>query len=160
VSWRASWRRTPTWSLPLWDAAGKVAGLPVCAMLGKYRDRLPAYVSTVGGGRGFGTLTGPESYRDFADWCAGAGIRGFKAHGPWSGDVRAEIAYLEASAEGSAGRLDIMTDPGGSLRTLADALRLGRACDDVRAFWWEDPMRDNAPFGHRILRERSEPRSC
>lgn len=140
--------------IALWDAAGKVADLPISALLGRFRDRLPAYASTVAGGYGLGSLAGPESYRDFAAWCADAGIPGFKLHGPSTGSVRAEIAALEAAAEGAAGRCDIMTDPGGCLRTLADALRLGRVCDEVGAYWWEDPMRGNAPFGHKILRER------
>jgi L-alanine-DL-glutamate epimerase-like enolase superfamily enzyme len=140
--------------IALWDAAGHAAGRPVSALLGGYRDRLPAYASTVGGGHGLGALSDPESYRDFAAWCADAGIPGYKIHGPSTGSVRAEIAALRAAAEGSAGRTDVMTDPGNSLRTLADALALGRVCDEVGAYWWEDPMRDNAPFGHKILRER------
>lgn len=140
--------------IALWDAAGKAAGLPISALLGRFRDRLPAYASTVTGGQGLGALSDPESYRDFADWCARASIPGYKIHGPSTGSVRAEIAALRAAAEGSAGRTDVMTDPGNSLRTLADALALGRVCDEVGAYWWEDPMRDNSPFGHKILRQR------
>ncbi|RIQ20595.1 enolase C-terminal domain-like protein [Jiangella rhizosphaerae] len=140
--------------IALWDALGRSAGLPIADLLGRYRDRLPAYCSTVGGGHGLGALASPESYRDYAAWCAEAGFLAYKIHGPGTGDVRAEIAALEASAEGAAGRMDVMTDPGKSLRTLADALALGRACDEVGAYWWEDPMRDDAAFGHRILRQR------
>ncbi|MFC7623401.1 enolase C-terminal domain-like protein [Microlunatus sp. GCM10028923] len=140
--------------IALWDAAGKAAGMSVSDLLGRFRDRLPAYVSTVGGGHGLGGLSDPASYRDFADHCAGRGIPGYKIHGPSNGDHRAEAAALRASAEGSAGRSDVMTDPGNSLRTLADALALGRVCDEVGAYWWEDPMRDNAPFGHKILRDK------
>jgi len=140
--------------IALWDAAGKAAGLPISSLLGGFRDRLPAYASTVTGGQGLGALAGPESYREFAVWCADRGIPGYKIHGPSTGDVRAEIVALRAAAEGSAGRTDVMTDPGNSLRTLADALTLGRVCDEIGAYWWEDPMRDNAPFGHKILRER------
>jgi L-alanine-DL-glutamate epimerase-like enolase superfamily enzyme len=140
--------------IALWDAAGRLTGQPVAALLGRFRDRLPAYVSTVGGGHGHGALSDPASYRDYADQCARAGIPGFKIHGPSTGSVRAEIDTFRATAEGAAGRSDIMTDPGKSLRTLADALALGRVCDEVGAYWWEDPMRDNSPFGHKILREK------
>lgn len=140
--------------IALWDAAGHATGLPIASLLGRFRDRLPAYASTVTGGRGLGSLAGPDTYRDFAAWCADAGIPGFKLHGPANGSARSEIAALRASAEGSAGRTHVMTDPGNSLRTLADALALGRACDEVEAFWWEDPMRGDAPFGHKILREK------
>ncbi|SEE23378.1 enolase C-terminal domain-like protein [Ruania alba] len=140
--------------IALWDAMGKTAGQPISALLGRYRDRLPAYVSTVGGGHGLGGLATPESYRDYAHWCAERGIPGYKIHGPGTGRVRDEIAALRAAAEGSAGRSDVMTDPGNGLSTLADALKLGAVCDEVGAFWWEDPMRDDARLGHAILRDR------
>lgn len=140
--------------IALWDAIGKAAGLPIASLLGRYRERLPAYVSTVGGAHGLGSLATADSYRAFADECARRGIPGYKIHGTGTGNVRDEIALFRATAEGSAGRSDIMTDPGKSLRTLADALALGRVCDEVNAYWWEDPMRDNAAFGHRILREK------
>ena len=140
--------------IALWDAAGKATGLPVSALLGSYRTRLPVYASTVNGGLGLGSLADPASYQDFAATCAGAGLPAFKVHAPPTGSVRDEIDCLLAAAEGAAGRMAVMTDPTKSLRTLTDALALGRVCDDIGAYWWEDPMRDNAPFGHRILRER------
>jgi L-alanine-DL-glutamate epimerase-like enolase superfamily enzyme len=140
--------------IALWDVAGKLAGLGVSQLLGRFRDRLPAYVSTVGGGHGLGTLASADSYRDFADECAQRGVPGFKIHGRSAGTAQDEIEIFGATAEGSAGRTDIMTDPGKSLPTLAAALKLGRFCDEVGAFWWEDPMRGDAPLAHRILRER------
>lgn len=140
--------------IALWDAAGKIAGLSVSEMLGRFRDRLPAYVSTVGGGHGLGSLASADSYRDFADSSARLGVPGFKIHGRGRGTAKDEIEIFGATAEGAAGRTDIMTDPGKGLPTLAEALKLGRFCDEVNAFWWEDPMRDNAPFGHKILREK------
>ncbi|GAB2618135.1 enolase C-terminal domain-like protein [Pseudactinotalea suaedae] len=140
--------------IALWDAMGHCSGQPIAALLGQFRERLPAYVSTVGGGHGLGALGTPESYRDYADACASAGIPGYKIHGPGTGKVKDEIAALQAAAEGSAGRSDVMTDPGKGLPTLADALKLGAACDEVGAFWWEDPMRDDARLGHQILRQR------
>lgn len=140
--------------IALWDLAGRTADLPIVDLLGRYRDRLPAYVSSVSGGGGLGSLATDESYRNFADESARRGVPAFKIHGRGRGSAADEIAILNSVAEGAAGRTDIMTDPGGGLPTLAEALKLGRACDDVSAYWWEDPMRDNAPFGHALLRER------
>ncbi|MFG1912082.1 enolase C-terminal domain-like protein [Kribbella sp. NPDC048928] len=140
--------------IALWDAAGHLAGLGISQLLGRYRDRLPAYVSTVGGGHGLGTLATADSYRDFADQCAQLGVPGFKIHGRSAGTAKDEIEIFGATAEGSAGRSDIMTDPGKSLPTLAAALKLGRFCDEVGAFWWEDPLRGDAPLAHQILRQR------
>ncbi|ACQ81795.1 Mandelate racemase/muconate lactonizing protein [Beutenbergia cavernae DSM 12333] len=140
--------------IALWDLAGRRAGMSVSAMLGRYRTRLPAYASTLSGGGGLGTLSSPETYAEFARECRELGFPGFKLHGPVNAGLREEIAALRASADGAAGEMHVMTDPGNGLPTLAQALELGRACDDVGAFWLEDPMRADAPFAHRILRER------
>ena len=53
------------------------------------------------------------------------------------------------------GKLDLMIDPGGDLRTFADALRVGRACDEMEFFWYEDPLRDcgTSQAVHRKLRQ-------
>jgi L-alanine-DL-glutamate epimerase-like enolase superfamily enzyme len=51
--------------------------------------------------------------------------------------------------------MDLMVDPACELQTWADALRLGRACDEARFFWLEDPYRDGgvSSFAHKKLRE-------
>ncbi len=49
-----------------------------------------------------------------------------------------------------------MLDPACQLRTWMDALTVGRACDEVGCFWYEDPYRDGgvSASGHARLRER------
>jgi L-alanine-DL-glutamate epimerase-like enolase superfamily enzyme len=49
-----------------------------------------------------------------------------------------------------------MLDPACEIDTFADALRVGRACDEEGFFWYEDPYRDGgiSQHGHRRLRER------
>ncbi|HLT60036.1 MAG TPA: enolase C-terminal domain-like protein [Microlunatus sp.] len=140
--------------IALWDLTGRSLGVPVWALLGRHRDRLPAYVSTVSGRKGAGALGSPEAYADYAAACAERGALAYKFHGLADGDVTDEIAVLRAVADRVGDRMDVMTDPGKRLATLADALRLGRACDEVGAFWWEDPVRGDAPRAHQILRER------
>jgi L-alanine-DL-glutamate epimerase-like enolase superfamily enzyme len=51
-------------------------------------------------------------------------------------------------------RMTLMLDPACELRTFADALYVGRACDDANFFWYEDPFRDGgvSAFAHRKLR--------
>ena len=48
-----------------------------------------------------------------------------------------------------------MLDPACTLATFADALYVGRACDEGGYFWYEDPYRDSgvSAFAHKRLRE-------
>jgi L-alanine-DL-glutamate epimerase-like enolase superfamily enzyme len=140
--------------IALWDLAGKAIGQPIWALLGRYRDRLPAYVSTVGGIKGSGSLGSPKAYADYAESCVEQGVLAYKFHGFKDASVADEIAVMRAVGERLAGKADVMTDPGKGLPTLSDALKLGRVCDEVGAFWWEDPVRGDAAHAHRILRER------
>jgi len=50
--------------------------------------------------------------------------------------------------------MTLMLDPACELRTFADALAVGRACDEANYFWLEDPYRDTgvSAFGHKKLR--------
>ncbi|MFW6174525.1 MAG: hypothetical protein ACOC5K_01985 [Chloroflexota bacterium] len=63
----------------LWDFAGKMTGLPIHALIGTYRTRVPAYASTIDGAVK-GPLSDPESYADFAQQCMEMGYRAFKIH--------------------------------------------------------------------------------
>lgn len=141
--------------IALWDAQGKSLGAPVVDLLGRFRSRLPAYASTTGGCATPGDELGsPQSYADFAVHCRDRHVPAYKIHGPAGGGLKDEIAVITAVARAVGDDMDIMTDPGKRLPTLAQALKLGHACDEIGAYWWEDPMRDNAPFGHRILRQK------
>ena len=52
--------------------------------------------------------------------------------------------------------MDLMIDPACEYETWADALRVGRACDEQRFFWLEDPYKDGGVsiFGNGRLREK------
>lgn len=140
--------------IALWDMAGRSVAQPVSSLLGRYRSRLPAYVSTVSGAKGSGALGSPQAYADYADHCAAQGALAYKFHGFSGASVQDEVEVMRAVGGRAAGRMHVMTDPGKGLRTVAEALALGRVCDEVGAFWWEDPMRGDAATAHRLLRQR------
>lgn len=139
----------------LWDLYGKKVGQPIARLLGGFRWRLPSYASTISGDRN-GGLSEPRAYADFAERCRDFGYRGFKVHCWSEGDPREEIATIEAVARSVGGKMDLMTDPASHIRTYADALRVGRACDANGFFWLEDPLADcgHAPHVHRLLRQQ------
>ena len=142
--------------IALWDLAGKRLGTSVSRLLGGFRTRLPTYASTYHGQEGAGGLDSPQAFADFAAQCRAAGFAGFKIHGWNDGDAAREIANLRAVRARVGEGWRIMLDPACQLRTWNDALAVGRACDEIGAFWYEDPYRDAAIAleGHRRLRER------
>jgi L-alanine-DL-glutamate epimerase-like enolase superfamily enzyme len=54
--------------------------------------------------------------------------------------------------------MDLMIDPASNLETFADALAVGKACDEYHYFWYEDPYRDGgtSQHAHRKLRQQLE----
>ncbi|NQV98523.1 MAG: mandelate racemase/muconate lactonizing protein [Rhodospirillales bacterium] len=140
--------------IALWDLAGKQHGCSVGQLLGGYRDRLPAYASTLGGDRLDG-LSSPEAYADFAEQCLDMGYRGFKMHGWHEGDVGEETAMIKAVGERVGGRMDIMYDAACHPSTLADAIQIGRVCDAYGLYWLEDPYGDGGVsiHGHQMLKK-------
>jgi L-alanine-DL-glutamate epimerase-like enolase superfamily enzyme len=140
--------------IALWDLTGKKFGASVSQLLGAYRTRLKAYASTYHGDRQ-GGLDSKEKFVDFAERCLALGYRAFKIHGWNDGDAREEADNVRHVGEKMGGCMTLMLDPACELRTFADALYVGRACDDYNYFWYEDPFRDSgvSAFAHRKLRE-------
>ncbi len=142
-----------TLDIALWDWAGKRFGAPISELLGGYRKRLPAYASTYHGDRQ-GGLASKEAYADFAQACYTLGYRAFKIHGWNDGNAREEAQNVLHVAREVGDKMVLMLDPACELRTFADALYVGRACDEAGYFWYEDPFRDGgtSAFAHRKLR--------
>jgi L-alanine-DL-glutamate epimerase-like enolase superfamily enzyme len=127
--------------IALWDLAGKSAKRPVWRLLGGYRDRLPTYASTLNGGRQ-GILDSKEAYADYARQCADLGYKGFKIHGWGEGDRKEEAGNILHVAKSVGDRMELMYDAASELRTFADAIYVGKACDEAGYYWYEDPFMD------------------
>jgi L-alanine-DL-glutamate epimerase-like enolase superfamily enzyme len=142
------------YDIALWDLAGKMTGLPIHALIGTYRIKVPAYASTIDGAVR-GPLSTPESYADFAEQCLDMGYRGFKIHPMAWPDVRTHIDAVLAIGRRVGDKMDMMLDSYCLYETFADALKVGWACDEAGFFWYEDPYSDGGvtPFSHARLRE-------
>ncbi|MDR0718845.1 MAG: hypothetical protein LBF78_04355 [Treponema sp.] len=139
--------------IALWDLAGKQCGKSVSAMIGRFRDKIPAYASSYHGDHS-GMLDSIEAFTDFAEQCHALGFKAFKHHGWFDGDAKVEAALIRALGKKAGDRLVLMYDGASDLQTFADALYVGKACDDAGFFWYEDPYRDNSvsAFAHKKLR--------
>lgn len=140
--------------IALWDLAGRKYNAPVFELLGGYRRRLPTYASTYMSDRN-GVLSSKEAHAEFALQCYELGFRAYKIHGWNEGDKREEAANVLHLRHTVGDHMELMIDPACQLRTFADALYVGRACDEARYFWYEDPYRDSgtSAYSHRKLRQ-------
>ena len=141
--------------IALWDWAGKRLETSVANLIGASRTRIPAYASTYHGDRN-GGLSSAEDFASFAEHCVSLGYRAFKMHGWGEGNVEEEVEAILLLRERLGPKIKLMLDPASHLRTFADALAVGRACDEAKFFWYEDPFRDTgvSQSAHRLLRER------
>lgn len=116
----------------LWDAAGKVAGMPVHEMLGTARRTTEVYAtypprnSTVAG------------YVAEAAELAEQGFRAYKIH-PGAMPVDDVIKMVGEVRCEVGDEMRLMLDPNNGY-DLRAALKIGRALDENRFHWFEDPV--------------------
>jgi L-alanine-DL-glutamate epimerase-like enolase superfamily enzyme len=140
--------------IALWDIAGKLYNAPVSEMLGGWRRTLPAYASTYHGDEN-GGLDTPQAFADFAVQCKEMGYKAFKIHGWSNAPIQREMDNVLAVRKAVGDEMDLMIDPACEYETFADALKVGRACDEANFFWYEDPFKDGgiSMSAHRKLRQ-------
>jgi L-alanine-DL-glutamate epimerase-like enolase superfamily enzyme len=127
----------------LWDITAKAAGLPLYQLLGGYRDKIPAYASTV-------TFASTEEYRDVADQCIEHGFRAIKLHA-W-GDARRDAKLCQDLRAHVGPDVALMYDGTAGFNPY-DALYLGRALEEAAYYWYEEPMREFSIGAYRRLCE-------
>lgn len=125
----------PAWApvdIALWDLEGKAAGVPVHQLLGTFRQSAPVMATAPP------QHTRPE---DFASEVADAAERGFTAYKIHPGDLNAldTAAFAELAREAVGPDMALMLDPNNGY-DFDRALQVGRALDDQRFAWFEDPV--------------------
>ncbi|MAF09184.1 enolase [Candidatus Poribacteria bacterium] len=144
--------------MALWDLAGRALGQPVHKLLGAFRDKVPAYGSTMCGDDLEGGLDTPEAYADFAVKCVERGYPAFKLHTwqppyegapSWKRDVEACRAVREAVGPD----IDLMLDPF-HYYSREESLYLGRALEELDYYWIEEPMDEHSTSSYVWLAEQ------
>lgn len=132
--------------MALWDLAGRAASLPVCKLLGAFRDKVPAYASTMCGDDLPGGLNSPEAYADFALACKEQGYPAFKLHTwqpPYSRDPKRDVAACRAVREAVGPDMHLMLDSY-HYYSREEALYIGKALEELDFHWFEEPMDEHS----------------
>lgn len=116
----------------LWDIGAKAVGLPLYKLLGSYRDRLPVYGASL-------FLSDPAEFVAQAEACRGQGLHGYKLHP--AGDPRRDIAVCRAVRTAVGDEFRLMVDLHASY-TRQQAVEVGRALEELRFTWFEEPLAD------------------
>jgi L-alanine-DL-glutamate epimerase-like enolase superfamily enzyme len=128
----------------LWDIAGKVANMPIHRLLGTCRDSAPAYASSA-------VLASPHQYVEEAQQFREAGWTAYKIHPVCRPQQDVEICTAVKSAVGDSTvlMLDSMWSYG-----YEDAVRVGRAIQDLNFYWYEDPLAEDDLYGYTKLKNQ------
>jgi len=134
--------------LALWDWAGRKLGLPVHKLIGGFRDKVPAYGSTMCGDEQVGGLATPEDFARFAEKLVARGYQGIKLHTwmppiPGAPDPKRDVAACSAVREAVGPDIALMLD-GYHWYSRTDALSIGRELERLRFTWFEEPMEEDS----------------
>ncbi len=125
----------------LWDIAGKYHDAPICDLIGRYRDRLPAYASSL-------VLPTPEDYAKEALHYRALGYTAYKLHPP--GTPEADVAACAAVRAAVGDTLVLMSDPVAAYN-YTQALWVGRELEKLNYHWLEEPLSDFDLYGYAKL---------
>ncbi|MEL6572375.1 MAG: mandelate racemase/muconate lactonizing enzyme family protein [Pseudomonadota bacterium] len=135
--------------IALWDIAGKVAGLPLCQLIGgKFRDDVSCY--------GYGMMLRRENVTElaarFADEAAAIRDAGFGATKMKVGlGPKEDVVLAQAVRDGIGDDFVFMVDANHGY-TTSDAFYVGHALEELDAYWFEEPIAPEDLDGYAELR--------
>ena len=128
----------------LWDINGKLAGQPIHRLLGTCKDEVPAYSSTAY----HETI---EAYAEEAVLFRDLGWPAHKLHP--HGDPDMDIAICQAVRKAVGDDMQLMLDSMWAYR-YPDALRVGRAIEELDYYWYEDPLVEEDIYNYTKLNQK------
>lgn len=149
--YKSMWKRVRTTTarsigacdVALWDIAGKVAGLPIHQLLGSFRTKVPAYISSA-------VLASPQAYADEALHYKSLNLIAYKIHPPqiWRDDIKVCEAVRKAVGDDYLLMLDSVWS-----YDYQQALRVGQVIQDLGYYWYEDPLADADIYNYVELKK-------
>jgi L-alanine-DL-glutamate epimerase-like enolase superfamily enzyme len=133
--------------MALWDLGARLLGVPAYQLLGCKRRQLPAYVISA---EEF-AFREASQFVDLAHRNVDAGFQACKFH-LW-GEAERDIAACAAIRKAVGGGIKLMLDPA-SRYGREEALRVGRAIEELGFIRYEDPLSPFDVVGYRWLAER------
>ena len=147
--WRAMYDRAGYLMMPvvaaadiaLWDLAGRVMGQPIHRLIGTARDKALAYASSAPNQ----TI---EQYAEEAQHYKSLGWKVYKLH-PRKHPVE-DIAACTAVRKAVGDDMILTCDSMWAYR-FEEAVRVGRALEDLDYYWYEDPLPREDVYGNSKL---------
>ncbi|MDF2998895.1 MAG: Mandelate racemase/muconate lactonizing enzyme-like protein [Xanthobacteraceae bacterium] len=140
-----TWRCIGAVDVALWDLAGKIAGLPIYRLIGGHRAAVPAYASSPG-------HVEISEYVEEALETKARGYHAYKIHPPrkgWHGDIEVCAAVRKAVGDDYRLMLDSTW-----MYTYTEAVRVGRAIEEMGFYWFEDPLAEEDIYNSAKLRQK------
>ncbi|MEK7701853.1 MAG: enolase C-terminal domain-like protein [candidate division NC10 bacterium] len=140
---QTTYRAIGAMDVALWDIAGKAAGLPIHRLLGSYRASVPAYASS-------SVLPSKKAYAEEAAHFKAEGWTAYKIHPPT--DPAADIEVCRAVRRAVGESFTLMLDPTWAYQ-YPEALRVGKAIEELGFYWYEDPLADDDLLSYVKLKQ-------
>ncbi len=128
----------------LWDINGKIAGQPIHRLLGTCKDSVPVYSSTA-------YWETKEEYAEEAIRFKEMGWTAHKIHP--HGDPMYDIEICQAVREAVGDDMKLMLDSMWAYQ-YEDAMRVGRAIEELNYYWYEDPLVEEDIYNYVKLHQK------
>ncbi len=128
----------------LWDINGKIAGQPIHRLLGTCKDSVPVYSSTA-------YWETKEEYAEEAIRFKEMGWTAHKIHP--HGNPQYDIEICQAVREAVGDDMKLMLDSMWAYQ-YEDAMRVGRAIEELNYYWYEDPLVEEDIYNYVKLHQK------
>jgi L-alanine-DL-glutamate epimerase-like enolase superfamily enzyme len=133
--------------IALWDLKARLLDIPLAALFGRVRDRVPVY-----GSGGFTTFDDAQLAEQVAGWrAAGCTAMKIKIGESWGTAVARDLRRVRRFRELAGDDAELMVDANGGY-TPGQARRVGAALDELGVGWFEEPLSSDDTAGLGLLR--------